>query len=159
MDRMTPKQVRASERASLSRALRGLMHDLDITQDCLGMYCGISQQKVAQWCNPDSSQVPGISDVRQMPQELARELIDWVAKPHHITTVDTLDPSETTGYFHALNLSLSEGGQAHGMLAEALSDGHLSDMERANLIREFSESIRAQMNILHALEGGDEVRQ
>ncbi len=160
MARSTPLSVRAVAREAFSKALRGWMHEDDLSEEDLARAVGTLQQKVSEWLDPRKPHVPGIPDIRNMPHELARRALRWAAEPHHMVVVDLLAPgTDVRCHYEHLARILSEAGGLTSEYARAVADGVVSPEERRRLLKEARELVAVLASLIHRLEGDEQAER
>lgn len=113
MARKTPAQMRTDSRVDFSRMLYRWLGELDITQAELADLVGAQHQKVQRWCDPNCPEVPGFSDLRLFPRELARRCLSWLGDEHGVHVIDALElPGTEGGHLAHVQTMLREGAEA-----------------------------------------------
>lgn len=154
MSEKTPEQERSDNRCALSRLLVGWLHDLDLTQAQLADLIGVSAQKVQRWTDHRNPEVPGLSDIKLFPRELARLALTWLAEGHHVAIVDELAPAETArDHLAEIQRLAAADADVVTSYAGALADGMRDASVRRELIKKLRRSIEIEHAILRRLEG------
>ena len=153
MDSRTPDQTRTDSRVEFSRLLTRSMLDLDITQARLATHVGVTSQRVQRWCDHESPEVPGASDLRLFPRDLATKLIRWLVDGHHLAIVDELAPAESArDHLAEIQRIASADADVTTTYLGALADSVIDPAERRALIAKLTRAIEVETAALVRLQ-------
>jgi len=141
MGSKTPAQMRTDWRVEFSRFLAALLVEFDITQGALAAHVGVPSQKVQAWCDHNRPEVPGFSDVRLFPRDLAKRCGSWLLAEHDFVVVDSLvDPQTTADHVVAMVELAREGSEGLIAYGQVYASGAPDPAKRRVAIRECYEA-------------------
>lgn len=149
MNERTPVQKRSDDAVALSDLLRST----GACQAEMAERCGRSGTAVQKWHDRRVPNSPSAHDVRRMPVEVARPVLEWIASSHGLTVVEQVAPGATvTNHLATLHRILKEGADVSTEYASAIADGVIDPGERMRLISELREDLAAKRALLKHLE-------
>lgn len=141
---------RGHRQESMSRLLRGALHDLDITQDELASACGVKQSKVSAWLDHRRPEAPALHDVLAMPLALAQILLRELVRAHGMSLSPLPENTRRAGNddLTILVAATKEHGEAIAAAASCLRPNHTpTRVQLLELEREATESIEATVGL------------
>ena len=146
--KVTPKEHREHLRAAAARALRGLLHVLDLDQVDLASALGVSETQAGRLASPKQTNTVTVADLRQLAESrdpdcraLARRLVLWATEPEREREQPEND-LQLLGTVATLS-------QVAGQVAGDLDDGRLSPAEAHETMPRIAEA-RAALDQLEA---------
>jgi hypothetical protein len=137
----TPAQKRSDFRVEFSRFLAALLVEFGVTHNALADFAGVPSQKVQLWCDDEKKEVPGFSDVRLFPREIAKRCCAWMLADHDFVVVDSLvDPQTTADHVVNMVKLAREGSEGLVAYGQVYASGAPNPQMRRNAIKELYEA-------------------
>lgn len=147
MSPRTPAQLRSDDAVELSDLLR----TSGACQVEVSRLTGVSSSVVQRWYDRLERHLPHVHDLRRMPTEVARRILDWCAEPHGLAVVERIPAASKLDHIGHLHRILKESADVSIALSGALADGVVTPAESQRVESELRESIAAQTATLEAL--------
>ena len=126
---------REQNRSDCARIMRRSLDQRDICQLAIADVCGVDQQIAQRWCSPNDPHTPTVADLRQLPKDVALDLLRWAAEAHGLTVVPADDHHADLASPAELSETVQRASALSVAHATALADGKVDADEARSILR------------------------